>query len=197
MSAPSSARAEPGGGGRLALCAVVFALAACKPPAVDDYVERVALDAAQSRASDPLPSPDTTGALWAESDRPGRILYGKPGAAPLLALACEAGAGTPRIHVTRYVAADPEAKALLALIGNGHVARIPVDATWNGRAWLWEGYIDADDPGLDVLTGPRRIEATVPGGGTVDIHPSARPQHLVEVCLGQRPPGDPVPPEQG
>ena len=195
MSAPSSARADPVVR-RLVFCAGLLVLAACKPPAVDDYVERVALDEAKTRASEPLPSPDTTGALWAESDRPGRILYGKPGAEPLLSLACEEGADNPRIHVTRYVAADAKAKAILALIGNGHVARVPVDATWNGRAWLWEGYIEAEDPGLDVLTGLRRIEATVPGGGTVEIHPSARPQHLVEVCLGQRQPDDPVPPVQ-
>ena len=63
-------------------------LAACKPPAADGYVERVDLAQAGPFASEPLPSPDTTGALWAASDTPGRILFGLPGKPPLVALAC-------------------------------------------------------------------------------------------------------------
>ncbi|MXO67308.1 hypothetical protein [Pelagerythrobacter marinus] len=196
MSGPSSARGDAVTF-RPALGAALVLLAGCKPPATDDYVERVALDETRARASDPLPSPDVEGALWAETGQAGRLVYGKPGEAPLLALACEQGAGAARIRVTRFVSADPKAKAVLALVGNGHAARIPVDATWNGRAWLWEGHIAADDPAIGVLTGPRRIEATVPAGGTVEINPSPRPRHLVEVCAGQRAPGDPVPPEPG
>lgn len=180
------------------ICVALAALAGCKPPAADDYVARVTLDKARSYASEPLPSPDTEGALWAESDRPGRILYGKPGEAPLMALACEdGGEAGKRIHITRFAAADPEAKAVLALIGNGHVSRFHVDATWNGRAWLWEGYVAADDPDLEVLTGPRQVEATVPGAGSLDLNSSERPRHLIETCLGEIPPDAPVPPEPG
>ncbi|RXZ65613.1 hypothetical protein [Pelagerythrobacter rhizovicinus] len=182
-------------GGRLTIAVALVALAGCKPPASDDYVARVALDEARTYASEPLPSPDTGGALWAESDRPGRILYGKPGEAPLMSLACEDADNGKRIHITRFAAADPKAKAVLALIGNGHVARLYVDATWNGRAWLWEGYAAADDPNLEVLTGPRRIEATVPGAGSVELNPSERPRHLIEMCRGERPLDEPVPPE--
>ncbi|MBM0170210.1 hypothetical protein [Altererythrobacter sp. C41] len=181
--------------GRFAISAALIALAACKPPAAEDYVARVELDEARMYASEPIPSPDTEGALWAESDRPGRILYGKPGEAPLMALACEEGDDGQRIHVTRFAAADPEAKGILALIGNGHVTRLHVDATWNGRAWLWEGYAAADDPDLDVLTGRRRVEATVPGAGSVELNPSERPRHLIETCRGERSPDEPVPPE--
>lgn len=169
-------------GRQLGIALALVALAGCKPPATDDYVARVALDETQDHASDPLPSPDTEGALWASSGQPGRILYGKPGEAPLLALACEAGGAANRIHITRFAAADPKAKAILALIGNGHVVRFNVDATWNGRAWLWEGYAAVDDPDLEVLTGPRRIEATIAGAGSVEINPSLAPRRLVEAC---------------
>lgn len=182
--------------GRFAIAVALLAVAGCKPPATDDYVARVALDEARAFASEPLPSPDTEGALWAESDRPGRILYGKPGEPPLMALACEDGDEGRRIHITRYAAADPKAKAVLALIGNGHVERLHVDATWNGRAWLWEGYVAADDPDLDVLTGPRRIEATIPGSGSVELNPSERPRHLIATCRGELPSDAPVPPER-
>ena len=170
----------------------LVALAACKPPATDDYVARVALDDARVHASEPLPSPDTEGALWADAGQGDRILYGKPGSAPLMALACEEGGDGKRIHITRFAAADPKAKAILALIGNGHVVRLNVDATWNGRAWLWEGYAAADDPALEVLTGPRRLEATIAGAGTVELNPSQRPRNLVEACLANSPrPGEP------
>lgn len=182
---------------RAGICVALIALGGCKPSATDDYVARVALDEARVYASEPLPSPDTEGALWAESDRPGRILYGKPGETPLMALACEEGGDGARVHITRFAAADPEAKAILALIGNGHVARLHVDATWNGRAWLWEGYVGTDDPGLGALTGRHRVEATVPGAGSVILNPSARPRHLIEVCRGERSRAEPVPPEPG
>ncbi|WP_374406137.1 hypothetical protein [Pelagerythrobacter sp.] len=157
-------------------------LAGCKPPATDDYVARVALDTAQSHPSEPLASPDTEGALWVPGEGV-RILYGKPGEAPLMALACEDGGEGRRIHITRFAAADPRAKAILALIGNGHVVRLNVDATWNGRAWLWEGYAAADDSRMEVLTGPRRIEATIAGAGSLELNPSQQPRLLVEACL--------------
>lgn len=182
--APSSARAETMRR-RFAICAALLALAGCKPPATDDYVARVALDTAERHASDPLPSPDTEGALWAPGEGALRILYGKPGEAPLMALACEDGGEGMRIHFTRFAAADPHAKAILALIGNGHVVRLNVDATWNGRAWLWEGYAAADDPELEVLTGPRRVEATIAGAGSLILNPSQQPRQLIEACLAR------------
>ncbi len=157
-------------------------MTACKPPATDDYVERVALAEVDGHASTPIASPDTEDAVWVESDRAGRILYGVPGGTPLMALACDEQNGTRFVHVTRFAAADPEAKALIALIGNGHTARLPIDATWNGRVWLWEGNYPASSLDLNVFTGPRRVEATVPGAGSVILNPSPRPAQLVEAC---------------
>lgn len=157
-------------------------LFSCKPPATDGYVERMPLGEARDAPSAPLASPDTEGAIWADSDRPLRLIYGRPGETPLFALACERDGDAARIRITRFVAADPKAKALLALIGNGHMERLPVDATWNGRVWLWEGVLEADHPSLEVLTGPRDVEATIPGAGSVVLNPSQRPMRLIEAC---------------
>ena len=166
----------------LAATLSTLALAACKPPAADEYVERVAAPDNRIGPGVPIDSPDTQGAVWAESDRDARIIYGRPGQSPWFALACEERGGIPIVHITRFIAADPEAQAMMALIGNGHRARLPVDAQWNGRVWLWEGYYAPDNPDLDVLTGPRQVEATVPGAGSVIFNPSQRPARLIDRC---------------
>lgn len=158
-------------------------LTACKPPASDDYLERVDLAGEASVASKPLPSPDVTNAVWADSQTAGRILYGVPGEAPFLALECErSGTDMPHIRFIRFAPADPQARALFALVGNGHIARVPVDSTWNGRAWLWEGLVPANEPDLDVLTGQRVVAATLPGAGQLDLKPSQNPARLIEAC---------------
>jgi hypothetical protein len=130
-----------------------------------------------------MPSPDTANAVWADGKTAQRILFGNPGEVPFLALACEtAPTGEQQIRFIRFAAADPQAKALFALVGNGHIARVPVDATWNGQAWLWEGTVPAEDPDLEVLTGKRTITATLPGAGQLDLSPSPRPGLLIEEC---------------
>ncbi|MXP46074.1 hypothetical protein GRI43_01540 [Altererythrobacter luteolus] len=175
---------------RLIAALPLVLLAACKPPATDDYVERVEIGASQDMPSAPLESPDTEGALWADSDRPLRLVYGKPGETPLLALACErSDNSSSTVRLTRFAPADPQAQALIALIGNGHMTRLPIDAKWNGRFWLWEMELAADDPALEVLTGPRRVELTIPGAGSVALNPSQRPGQLIERCRmpGQAP----------
>ncbi|MBX7495308.1 hypothetical protein K3172_05505 [Qipengyuania sp. 6B39] len=159
-----------------------LALAACKPPASDDYAERTRLAPAVKAPSDPIDSPDVEGAVWAPTDNADRLLYGKPGERPLFALECIEQGGLPLVTYTRFAVADAHAKAVLALIGNGHVSRLKIDAAENGGAWRWEGTIEALDPKLDVLTGQREVEATVPGAGTLRFNPSARPGELVERC---------------
>lgn len=169
----------------LCLAAIpLLALASCKPPAADDYVARVGLEA-QSGPSEPLQSPDTEDAQWVVSREPGRIIYGNPGEAPLLALVCVEGAGGAQIAFERIVAADPDAKAILALIGNSHVTRLFVDAEKTGDDWRWRGATHADNPALEVLTGPRQVEATVPGAGSVILNPSSLPRELINRCRAQ------------
>ncbi|MFA6219458.1 MAG: hypothetical protein WC692_06730 [Erythrobacter sp.] len=157
-------------------------LAACKPPASDDYVERSRIVSRTQGPSEPIDSPDTTGAIWAAATRPDRLLYGKPGERPLLAIECIDKAGTPRIAYTRFAAADPRAKAMLALIGNANVARFRIDAVESNGRWTWQGSVDAREPALDALTGDREVEATVPGAGSVILNPSTLPGDLIERC---------------
>lgn len=167
---------------RLLLLSTALTLAACKPPASDDYLARVDLAEAKGAVGEPLPSPDTTGAVWANGETSDRILFGFPGETPFLALECERNGGLPQIRITRFAAANAQAKALFALIGNGHIARFPVDAEWNGRAWLWEGTVPADEPDLDVLTGKRTVAATLPGAGRLELNHSPLTGALVEAC---------------
>ncbi|GAA4644391.1 hypothetical protein GCM10023115_23510 [Pontixanthobacter gangjinensis] len=159
-----------------------LALAACKPPAADEYVERIAIDDRREAPSMPIDTPNTEGAIWADSTQPDRMLYGNTGQPAIFALGCEKAGAAYKVHITRFIAADPQAKGLMALIGNGHIARLPVDSVWNGKVWLWEGYYDPRNPDLDVLTGPRKIEATIPGAGSVVLNPSPRPAQLIDHC---------------
>ena len=165
-----------------ALCALTL-LSACKPPASDDYVSRTQITDERRAPSTPVASPDTQGAAWVRSEQSGRLLYGKPGEMPLFSLACE---GEELVY-RRYVAADEDAKAVLALIGNGHVERFFIDAHEEGDAWLWRGSVRADDPRLEVLTGPRSVEATIPGAGSMILNASRQPAEFITRCAGTMP----------
>lgn len=167
---------------RLSVLVPLALIGACKPPASDDYVERTRIGTPAQGPSEPIDSPDTEGAIWAPAEKGARLLYGKPGERPLFAIECLDGAGEPMLGYTRFAKADPHAQAVLALIGNGHVARLKIDAAQVGDRWRWEGAIAASDQRLDVLTGAREVEATVPGAGSVILNPSALPGELVEQC---------------
>ena len=65
------------------------------------------------------------------------------------------------------------------------VERLWIDAAQEGEAWLWRGTIAADDPRLDVLTGPRSVEATVPGAGSLRLNGSQRPAEFISRCAGE------------
>lgn len=159
----------------------VLALAACKPPPTDADIaggEPMAL----AGPSEPIDSPDTEGAIWVDSSTAGRIIYGIAGEHPLLALACLEDQPEPVIRLTRYAEADEEAKAFVALIGNGHIARIPIDATEVDGTWLWQAEVPAEDPELEVLTGGREVAVTIPGAGRLVVNSSKRPSALIEDC---------------
>lgn len=171
-------------------------LAACNPPAADDYVARVGV-AERMAPAPPVDTPDTKGAVWAQSpSRAQRLLYGIPGRPPLFALECRADAGAPTLEYTRFAPADSHAKAILALIGNGHVSRLKIDALHvpgtGGGAWLWQGRELAADPAFEGLTGGRQVEATVPGAGSLILNPSQLPGDLVQRCRGLARSAEPV-----
>lgn len=125
------------------------------------------------RASQPHPSPDVAGALWAEQPG-GALTFGKPGAQPLLTLACSGATA----RITRHAPAEPAAKALFALIGNGTVARIKADES-EGE---WLSVLRAQDSALRVFAGSDPIVATLPGAGTLNLAGSPLPGQLLARC---------------
>jgi hypothetical protein len=167
-------------------------LVACKPPAADDYVARVGV-AERAAPLPPIVTPDTAGAGWAPSSaNPRRLVYGKPGQRVLFALECNGSAANPRITYTRFADADPHAKAILALVGNGHVSRLKIDATRQGNRWLWRGSEPAASLNFEGLTGARQVEATVPGAGSLILNPSPLPGDLILQCRALIPPATPM-----
>lgn len=122
------------------------------------------------------------GATW-QAAAPERIAFGLPGQQPLLAIACSHdAAGFAAVRIERATRAEPGAKALFALIGNGRIARIALDARLPGEAGQWAGVLPAADPRLDVLRGGSAIEATLPGGGTLKLPASSEPGRLLTAC---------------
>ncbi len=175
--------------GWLAALAGVSGLAACKPPPTDAAVARVSLVASTKGPSEPIASPDVTGAVWANTGNTLRLVYGVPGKPVLLALECLAP-GTPdaKLRITRHAPADEGAAALLALIGNGWIGRFPVDATPVAGKSLWQGDVPASQREWAALEPEREASVTVPGAGLVKLNPSPLPMALVEVCRGAPPP---------
>lgn len=161
-------------------------LAGCKPPPTDNSVARVSLLGPVSGPSEPLPSPDTTGAMWTQSTNPLRLVYGVPGKPVLVALEClDPASPDARIRITRQSAADEGASALLALIGNGWIGRFPVDATVTGTRSVWQGDVPAQAREWDALKPEREATVTVPGAGLVKLNPSPLPIALVTACRGK------------
>ncbi|WP_296719784.1 hypothetical protein [Erythrobacter sp.] len=181
-----------------AVLIAALALPACKPPPTDAAVARADGMPLPAGPSVPLPSPDTTGAVWAASggpvsDAPMRLVYGIPGEPVLLALEClEPGTPDARLRISRQSPADKGAGALLALIGNGYIGRFPVDSTELGGRLMWQGEVPADAQGWNALIGQREATATVPGAGLVRLNPSPLPMQLVEACRGNGSPDQPA-----
>lgn len=180
----------------LVIALPIVGLAACKPPPTDADMARDLPETAPTFASEPQPSPETEGAIWAPSAQTGeRIIYGVPGNPALLALECiEANSALPRLRITRLAPADEGAGALLALVGNGHIGRIPVDAREVGGQSVWQGEAEAAAILWEPLAGPRALGATVPGAGRIELNPSELPGELIENCRTGGPTGEELPP---
>jgi hypothetical protein len=144
--------------------------------------QRISLDDARAKVAEPLLSPDTEGAVWTVTENGQAIDFARAGAEPFLTLACDLRAAPATIAVIRHVAARPGQKALFPVLGNGTISRLKVDAALHDGEWRWEGVFPASDPQLDVFTGPREIEATLPGGGTLLIEGSRIPGEFVNWC---------------
>lgn len=112
----------------------------------------------------------------------------------MLAMECNGSGAKTMIAFTRFVRADRDAQAMMALVGNSHALRLEVDATRNGAAWLWHGDVEASHPDLEALTGTREVEATVPGAGTLAMRPSPLTRELIDACRGSDEPIAPAEP---
>lgn len=171
------------------LCGLAAGLAGCKPPPTDSAVARVSLVAPTKGApSEPIPSPDTTGAVWARTGNALRLVYGIPGKPVLLALEClSPAAPEAKLRITRHVPADEGAAALLALIGNGWIGRFPVDATPVAGKSFWQGDVPANAREWSALKPEREASVTVPGAGLVRLNPSPLPMALITACRATPP----------
>ena len=160
-----------------------LSLAACGGPTSDAPAVRERSEPEVTYASPPLPSPDTEGAFWTVGAEPGRLIYGIPGEPVLIALEClQPDGDLPALRITRLSPADEGAGALLALVGNGHIGRLEVDAIDISGRSVWQGSLPAIDDVWEPLIGPRGVSATVPGAGLVELNPSALPGEFVENC---------------
>ena len=168
--------------GRPLAFATLLLLAACQGEDEPVQAQRFSLDAARHVPGEPLASPDTTDAAWSVTEDARAIEFGLAGADPLLTLACDLRKTPAQLRIVRHVAARPGEKALLPVIGNGTISRFKVDATLAAGEWRWEGALPASDPALDVFTGPRELEATLPGGGSLQIAGSRIPGEFVNWC---------------
>lgn len=138
-------------------------------------------ESAASLAINPLPN--SLGARWHIAADGKAIELARPTDEPLLTLRCKIAANTaPQLTVIRHAGSEPGAKALFAVIGNGIISRIKLDATLAEKGWRWEGTYRADAAALDAFTGPRDIEATLPGAGTLRIDGSTLPREFIGWC---------------
>jgi hypothetical protein len=142
--------------------------------------QRISLDDARARPSEPLASPDTEGAAWTVRANGLAVDFGQEGGAPLLSLECRLR--REQMTIVRHVPARPGQEALFPVMGNGLVSRFKVDAALADGEWRWQGVLPVGDPQLDVFVGTADLEATLPGGGMLTIEGSRIPGEFVSWC---------------
>ena len=136
----------------------------------------------------PMESPDTSAATWNVAASGQAVNFGAAGQPALLSLECRLQSNPPELAIVRHAPAKPGLSALFPVIGNGVRSRFLIDAVLHEDAqaetgeWRWEATLPADDPQLDVFTGPRAITATLPGAGMLEIAGSRIPGEFVEWC---------------
>jgi hypothetical protein len=144
--------------------------------------ERISLDQARARPAEPLTSPDTKNAKWTVRGNGQAVDFGPTPTAALLSLECNLRASPVTLAVVRHAPARPGEQALFAVLGNGPIARLPLDAELEAGEWRWQGILPASDPQLDVFVGQADLEATLPGGGTLVVDGSRIPGEFVTWC---------------
>jgi hypothetical protein len=168
---------------RVAPLLLLSALAACHRAAAP--VERISLDQARGGPEAPISAPDTKNAAWTANADGQRIDFALPGGKPLLTLECRAGP-VPVLRIERHVRSRPGESALFPVLGSGPNARFLLTAAQEGDEWLWRGDVPVTDAQLDVFKAGR-LEATLPGGGSLIVGASPLPGELVDRCRAGAP----------
>jgi hypothetical protein len=159
--------------------------------------QRTAPAEASERSEQPLPSPDTARAVWAVSASGKAIGFGNPGADPWLSLDCRLeDRANPQLAVIRHASAFPGQSALLAVMGNGLVSRLPAEAVLSEGEWRWEAVLPAADPQWNLFIGTGDMRATLPGKGAIAISPNPIPGEFVTWCRNGGRVSSPPPPVQ-
>ena len=172
----------------VATAIAVTMLAACHRAEQEPVqAQRIAFDKVPTQGEEPLASPDTKDAGWTVAANGQAIDFGKPGARPFVTLACNPAAAPAQVTIIRHAPAHAGEKALFPVIGNGKISRFAVDAKRVDGEWRWQGTLPADDPQLAVFDGSNRLEATLPGGGTVKIEGSDAPREFIAQCRERAP----------
>jgi hypothetical protein len=164
------------------IAATLLGLTACDRAAEPVDAQRVSLDEARGGVREPLASPDTENARWTVAPNGQAVAFGNPGERPFLSLACRVKDDPPTMRVIRHAEARPGEKALFPVLGNGTISRFKADAALEDDEWRWQAVVAADDPLLEVFTGAREIEATLPGAGSVIIAGSRVPGEFIAWC---------------
>ena len=168
---------------RAAFLVTCLLLAACGNGAdAPVQAQRISLEDARAKVAEPLLSPDTKGASWKVAANGQSIDFGREGAEPWLTLACDVRQAPATLTIIRHAPTRPGLKALFPVLGNGMISRFEVDAALHDGEWRWEGAMPATDPMLEVFTGPRELQATLPGAGSLMIDGSRIPGEFVEWC---------------
>jgi len=167
----------------LVLILLLPTLAACeRVPDAPSQGQRISLEAARRVPAKPLLSPDTRAASWSVSADGQAIAFATQGQPPFLTLACRLREQPAQVEIIRHVPGRPGEQALFPVLGNGMISRFKLDTALAQGEWRWQGSLPASDPQLDVFTGPRDLEATLPGGGSLLIAGSRIPGEFVRWC---------------
>ena len=164
--------------------ALALPLAACGEANGAPETERI--DLAEAVAAAPretvMESPETQFATWTVAESGHAIHFANHGQPPLLTLDCRLDAEPITLAIIRHAPALPGQSALIAVMGNGHVSRLPAEPVVQDNEWRWEASLPAADEQLDLFIGPGDMRATLPGKGAVAIPPSRIPGEFVEWC---------------
>ncbi len=162
----------------------LLTLAACSPSGnqgqAPDNAIRLPLPTEPAPLEAPPQQPE--GAVWSGLAN-GGVAFGLPGQAPLLEVACiHAKDGTAMVSYTRRTRAEAGAKALLAIEGNGHVARVPLDVVKAGDPGEWQGAMPAKLETAAAIKGGAEMTATLPGGGALKMPSYSGAGALLDSC---------------